>query len=559
MKIDWRDWETKAFQLAKEQNKPVLLDISACWCHWCHVMDRTTYRDPKVVQAVNQDFVAVKVDNDRRPDINDRYNQGGWPTTVFLTPEGEVIAGGTYIPPGQMIDVLAKIKDLYHNNVDALEGLLAKQKPEREQDRPVGEAKPGLETFSLVVAALKQSFDSAHGGFGTAPKFPMVDALGLALYAWRETGEAQLLELVTKSLTAMGEGGVYDKHGGGFFRYSVTQDWSIPHYEKMLEDNAGLLNLYLDAFMITGETSFREKAYHILNYLLSTLLDGERGVFFGSQDADEEYYQLDRNARANKSAPAVDTVVYTNWNCLMATSLLKAGSVLGEKRYRQLALNCLAFLWDHCYTKQGVCHYYEGGGHLPGLMRDQVALVYSFLEAYQVTADRTYLDRAEEVCAWMLANLWDVDQGGFFDIPCDDDALARLGQRQRNINENALAAEALLRLSLITGKDIYRRHAEPSLGYFAALWHHYGIFAARYAQASHFLIAGPVEIEIKGDRAGAGFGPMLQACLDNYLPRKVIKFSERDGDRVQALVCREKSCQGPFTDPDQLRSELDRK
>lgn len=559
MKINWRDWETKAFQLAREQNKPILLDISASWCHWCHVMDSTTYREPKVVQAVNQDFVPVKVDNDRRPDINERYNQGGWPTTVFLTPEGEVIAGGTYIPPGQMVEVLAKIKDVYQQNADMIEGLLSRQNAEREQPRPGGEAKPAPESFPVVIAALKQAFDSTNGGFGRAPKFPMVDALNLALYAGCETRDAELLDLVSKSLTAMGQGGVYDQQEGGFFRYSVTQDWSVPHYEKMLEDNAGLLNLYLDAFLATGEVSLREKADHILGYLLSTLFDSEQSVFFGSQDADEEYYQLDLKARADRSAPAVDTAVYTNWNCLMANSLLKAGSVLGERRYTELASNCLAFLWDHCYTKGGAYHYYDGQGHLPGLMRDQVALAYSLLEAYQFTGEDTYLNRAAEVCSSMLANLWDKDKGGFFDIPGDDSALARLTRRYKNINENALAAEVLLRLNLITGKEDYRGHADASLGNFASLWPDYGIFAARYAQASHLLLNGPVEIEIKGDRGAPEFGAMLQACLTSYLPRKVIKFSDLNHARVQATICREKTCQGPFTSPDQLRSELARK
>jgi len=300
--VDWYPWSDAAFDRARAEDKPILLDIGAVWCHWCHVIDRESYDNPETAAIINAHFVAVKVDRDERPDVDVRYQnavsaitgQGGWPLTAFLTPDGHVFFGGTYFPPDAMQgrpgfkQVLHSVAEFYRTRRDqahAYAGELHQALHRLGEVRDSGE----LLTPALVTAAVSditRQFDPVHGGFGGAPKFPHSSALELLLRRHERTGDAELLSIVQRTLERMARGGVYDQLGGGFHRYSVDAAWIVPHFEKMLYDNAGLLANYAGVYRATGTPLFRDVAAGIVDYLRGTLMDSADGGFYTSQDAD---------------------------------------------------------------------------------------------------------------------------------------------------------------------------------------------------------------------------------------------------------------------------------
>jgi len=300
--IRWHEWGAEAFASAQRENKPMLLDIGAVWCHWCHVMDRESYDDPEVATIVNEHFVAVKVDRDERPDIDIRYQaavsavsgQGGWPLTAFLTPDGKPFYGGTYFPPDDGYGrpsfrrVLLSIASAYREkNGDVM-----------EQAKMVENAIAQTEFFSGrsgrissgVVAAIQESalkmFDAQHGGFGQAPKFPHPSVLDLLIEQYARRGDESLRNLIVTTLEHMANGGVYDQLAGGFHRYSVDERWVVPHFEKMCYDNSELLKNYVHGYQATGSQFFANVARDIIRWMDEWLSDRERGGFYASQDAD---------------------------------------------------------------------------------------------------------------------------------------------------------------------------------------------------------------------------------------------------------------------------------
>jgi len=297
----WREWNDAAFTQAKAEDKPILLDIGAVWCHWCHVMDRESYENAEVARVINQSFIPVKVDRDERPDIDARYQvavsaltgQGGWPLTAFLTPDGRPFYGGTYFPPDDrsgrpgMKRLLEAIAENYRTHRDQIHESAAKIADAlREVERPkTGEQAADEQVVKAIVENIGGMLDSQNGGFGSAPKFPHPAAIDLLLEAYLETRQEWLLNLVTTTLEHMGQGGVYDQIGGGFHRYSVDERWIVPHFEKMSYDNAGLLGNYLRAYQVTRNPFFREIAVGILGFLENVLSHPEAG-FYASQDAD---------------------------------------------------------------------------------------------------------------------------------------------------------------------------------------------------------------------------------------------------------------------------------
>ena len=300
--VEWHEWGEAAFELAKRENKPILLDIGAVWCHWCHVMDRESYEDPEIARIVNERFVAIKVDRDERPDIDTRYQvavqaisgQGGWPLTAFLTHEGKPFYGGTYFPPQDYYGrpsfrrVLVSIADAYrekHGDVleqsQLVEGAIAQSESFAAQ---MGSFSPQLIT-DIVDSALRM-FDETNGGFGSAPKFPHPSILDLLIDRYLRSGDERLRRVFTVTLEKMARGGIYDQLAGGFHRYSVDERWVVPHFEKMSYDNSELLKNYVHAYQATGSGLFAEVARGIIRWMDEWLSDRKRGGFYASQDAD---------------------------------------------------------------------------------------------------------------------------------------------------------------------------------------------------------------------------------------------------------------------------------
>ena len=318
--IRWHEWGDEAFAAAQRDNKPMLLDIGAVWCHWCHVMDRESYDDPEIAAIVNEHFIAVKVDRDERPDIDSRYQvavqavsgQGGWPLTAFLTPDGKPFYGGTYFPPNDGYGrpsfrrVLLSIAAAYsEKNGDVVEQAKMVESAVAQSELFAGRGgKVGAGIITAIQDSALQMFDSQHGGFGNAPKFPHPSALELLIerYAHNQRAELRsagqpgaavptradqnLRELILTTLEQMAHGGVYDQLAGGFHRYSVDERWVVPHFEKMSYDNSELLKNYVHAYQATGDKFFADVARDIIRWMDEWLSDREHGGFYASQDAD---------------------------------------------------------------------------------------------------------------------------------------------------------------------------------------------------------------------------------------------------------------------------------
>src|SRR5438552_9103 len=305
-RIYWHEWGEEAFATARRENKPILLDIGAVWCHWCHVMDRESYDDPEIAQLVNERFVAVKVDRDERPDIDSRYQvavssisgQGGWPLTAFLTPDGKPFYGGTYFPPNDHYGrpsfkrVLLAISDAYREkNGDVVEQAKMVENALSHAESFAGRSGEfSPKVINQIVESAMKMFDPRNGGFGTAPKFPHPAALDLLMDQYVRTGDEKLRDAVVISLEKMAHGGVYDQLAGGFHRYSVDERWVVPHFEKMCYDNSELLKNYVRAYQVTGSEFFAEIARDIIRWMDEWLSDREHGGFYASQDAD---YSMD--------------------------------------------------------------------------------------------------------------------------------------------------------------------------------------------------------------------------------------------------------------------------
>ncbi|MGA7459268.1 MAG: thioredoxin domain-containing protein [Candidatus Korobacteraceae bacterium] len=300
--IQWHEWGEEAFATAKRENKPILLDIGAVWCHWCHVMDRESYESAETAEIINREFIAVKVDRDERPDVDSRYQlavsaiagTGGWPLTVFLTPDGRPFYGGTYFPPidqwgrPSFKKILTAIADAYRNRREEV----LKSADEAMNVLTNAENFAGRESqFSpRLVGVMVQSalpvFDEKNGGFGSAPKFPHPAALDLLMDWYARTGEERVATVITTTLTHMARGGVYDQLAGGFHRYSVDEHWTVPHFEKMSYDNSELLKNYVHGYQVFGFEFYAHVARDIIRWMDEWLSDREHGGFYASQDAD---------------------------------------------------------------------------------------------------------------------------------------------------------------------------------------------------------------------------------------------------------------------------------
>jgi uncharacterized protein len=308
--IDWHEWGDAAFERAKSEDKPILLDIGAVWCHWCHVIDRESYENPEIAKIINEHFVAVKVDRDERPDVDLRYQsaisaisgQGGWPLTGFLLPDGKPFFGGTYFPPDDQMGrpgfrrLLHAVADSYRNKRAELERAANSLSDAVAQAEAFTGARADFDlgVVDEQIASITKLFDTKNGGFGRAPKFPHASAIDLLLERYQQTKEKHLLAMAETTLEKMARGGVYDQLAGGFHRYSVDERWLVPHFEKMSYDNSELLKNYLHASQVSAkhdwEASFSETAESMIRWINEVLSDQENGGFYASQDAD---YSLD--------------------------------------------------------------------------------------------------------------------------------------------------------------------------------------------------------------------------------------------------------------------------
>lgn len=608
-RIEWYPWGEEAFERAAVEDKPVFLSSGAIWCHWCHVMAAECFEDEEVVRLLNENCVNIKLDRDERPEIDRIYQQavsamgsgGGWPLSVFLTPDRKPFFGGTYFPledsygrPG-FKKVIKSVVDFYKSKrgdvLEYTEKLVDFLQPKQIPEGVINE--------DLLTGALKDildEFDPENGGFGKSPKFPMAGALEFLInryyFASRKKDLAGAEDfpldttgfVINKTLTAMAKGGFYDHLGGGFHRYSVDEAWLVPHFEKMADDNAWLLRNYVDAYRLFGDEQFKKISEGIVRFVRNTLSDPEGG-FFASQDADvipedeggyftwteedfrkalteEEYAVLSSHLfnesgamhhneakrvlsivmedeeiakrmgieksdvaeiigrgkekllreRFQRESPFVDTTLYTSLNGMLISAFLKAYRGLKDSHVKEFALKSLKRIMDLRYI-EGELFHAEG---VRALLDDYVHLIDALIAAYEVTGERAYNDGADELMEKCLNRFWDEGVGGFFNSEQDVGGVRlKVMEDIPHPSANALAIVCLLKLSYITDKDIYWRHAEAALKSYSMGAKDMGIHSAYYycAMDQYFnMLKLNLEVDPLGDIADAArfiFNPYI--------------------------------------------------
>ena len=567
--IPWREWDEEAFRDARAQDKPVLLTLGATWCHWCHVMDQTSYSDPRVIELVNSRFIPVRVDVDQRPDISLRYNQGGFPSVAFITGEGEFITGRPYTPPDEMAALLERVSV-------------------GEAIPPAGSGDRGLPrkdaSVDSVLERLGELYDDRFGGFGVEPKQPPWEALRFLAARYGLSGDRSLLDMVDRTLQGMWHG-IYDQKGRGFFRYSVSRDWKVPHYEKMLVTNSSLLTAYLEGYLLTRRRVYRDAAAGIVDYLLTTLQDQDSGLFYASQDADEPYYQMPWKDRDASTPPPIDRTFYAGWNALAADALIQASNVLGNAGCRRLGAAVLERLWRECWDPAAGLSRRAGedGGGTP-FLADQVWFLKAWLTMYQSSGEPEHLAKAVEV-ANTVRQVFGAPEGGCYDGPAPQSFEASLLPREQPVQDNGGWAEALLLLSHLTGDEGYQQQASATLGVFRSAVpgrSYLGGRASRrmeedeealflpagssWGRAQDMATHGPVKMLLIGDSSSPDYRRLQRAALGTFAPHRVVQVldSRRDEEQIRSLgfplhegaalyACMGERCLAPVTTPRALR------
>ncbi|UFU06944.1 thioredoxin domain-containing protein [Ruania halotolerans] len=574
--VDWQEWGEPAFAEARARDVPILLSVGYAACHWCHVMAHESFEDEQVAAVVNAGFVPVKVDREERPDVDAVYmrattamtGQGGWPMTCLLTPDGHAFYCGTYFPRDRFIDLLRAVTEVWRDNrAEVVEGAAGITERLREASRPAGQARTleesplGTARLDDALTALVDQADPRHGGFGGAPKFPPSMVLEYLLRHHARTGNPEALDLAEHTCSAMARGGIYDQLAGGFARYSVDAAWVVPHFEKMLADNAQLLRVYLHWYRTTGsalaERVIRETAEFLLRDLrtpeggfaasLDADTDGEEGLTYvwtpeqliaalGPEDGaraaamlgvteagtfeggTSTLRMLDEppaewpewrlrlfEARRLRPQPARDDKVVTSWNGLAIAALAEAGALLEEPSWVAAARQCGELVLTHT-TRDGAGRLRlrrasrDGQvGQAWGVADDYGNLAEGVLALHQATGEARWLEVADELLTTALEQFRAPDDS-FYDTADDGE---RLVLRMRGLTDNAepsgtsALAGALLTFSALTGRR--REEAEAALAAGSEVAGQDPRFAGWFLAVAEAAVSGPVQVAVVGD------------------------------------------------------------
>jgi uncharacterized protein YyaL (SSP411 family) len=461
-KVEWREWGPEAFAAAERAGKPVLLALHASWCEDCHEMDRTTYAEPRIAANVNDGFVPVRVDVDRHPRVRDRYNMGGFPSTVFTTPEGTVITGATFLG----IDGFREILDAVRRTWDG-EGLEAGSVPRAlaNADPPGGTLSPRVEEH--MVEQLLAAYDDEFGGWGTDVKFPLPRTVEFALVRARDQA-TRTLEAIRTRLT--------DTNDGGFYRFARNRNWSDPQREKLTDENAALVRAFAHGYRYTGEEAYRDTAERGVAYLTADLWTGEG--FAASQGGHDAYYRMEATERAEADPPTVDETLLAGHNALAADALLAFAAYTGDPRARRYAERALAVVRDLVREDGAVVHCRtDGEAGTTGLLTSQARTLAGLTTAGSVLGDP---EPAGAVADYAIDALRG-ESGAFRDGPAEGAGL--LDRPLFPLDTNAELAHGLVDLWALTGEDRYREAAREALAAFAEATDRMGVEVAHFASA----------------------------------------------------------------------------
>jgi len=488
--IPWLEWGADTFSRATAERKPVLLAIGAAWCRWTEEMDRVSYRDPEVVRLVTERFISIRVDADRRPDVSERYTLGGWPTTAFLTPSGEILGGGTYLEPAPLVLVLQQVSEAFATRRAEIDTRVGEPTGSRRTLAGPDTAAPVLDVDAgrWLDEQLLACFDRTWGGFGSASKRVHPDALATALVRGRDTASPDLTHVATHTLDAIATRGLWDPVEGGFFRYCDQRDWSEPHVEKVLTVNAQLLELFLSASRLLDRSDYASQATDIVRFVSGTFADPDGG-FYASQRADPAYAALSsREARSGHASPPIDRTVFTAATAAMASAYVLGASVLEDSSLLEYAATSIDRVVLATYEPgAGVGHNATGMPVARGLLTDQVRVSAALLDLYDATRQEVYLDMPRELMAYCDQMMWD-EAGGFTDrartgLAGFDAPVGLLREPHRPLGLNCDAAIVLARLGASAGEPRYRDLALRTLACQTPVYREHGLDGASYVRA----------------------------------------------------------------------------
>jgi uncharacterized protein YyaL (SSP411 family) len=604
--VDWYPWGPEALDRAREEDRPILLSVGYSACHWCHVMERESFEDPETAAYMNEHFVSVKVDREERPDVDAIYMEavqaisghGGWPMTVFLDPDGVPFYGGTYFPPDEsrgMPSFRMVMEAVVHAFETQREEIREKAPVTRERLGAIGAFEPrselpGPEDLEQAVQRLLGALDRRNGGFGGAPKFPPASSLELLL-ARDET------EAVELTLDGMLAGGIYDQLGGGFARYSVDAIWLVPHFEKMLYDNALLARAYLHGWQELGHQRYRRVCEETLDWLLREMR-GPEGGFYSALDADSEgeegrfyvwtpdqvrevlgddagpvidYYGVSEKgnfegsnvlhlargadspeppglaearqalleARAQRVWPGLDDKRLASWNALAIAVLADAGAVLGREDYLDAARAAAEFVLAELRGEDGnlLRTYKDGRAHLNAYLEDHAFLLEALLALYEATFEQRWFEQARTLAETTIERFGDPERGGFYSTSSDHEELIA---RRKEVGDhpipsgNSSAALGLLRLAALTGE---RRYAEWAEGVFALFGkpavEHPDAFA-QMLRALDFHLSPSREVALSGDEVGE----LAAVVRERFRPQLVLAGGPEGSEKPPLLAGR---------------------
>jgi uncharacterized protein len=661
--VDWYAWGEDAFSRARAENKPVLLSIGYSACHWCHVMEHESFENEQIAQLMNENFINIKVDREERPDLDQIYmnavqmmtHHGGWPMTVFLTPEAVPFYGGTYFPPEDRHNlpgfprVLLNVANAYRERADEVTtnavALLTELR--RANTAPESTETLSVNLLDSAYRAAIKNYDRINGGFGSAPKFPPAMTLEFLMRVYHRTGEKEALEIVTHTSEQMARGGIYDQLGGGFHRYSTDARWLVPHFEKMLYDNALLSRQYLHLYQLTGDLSARSIAEGTLDYVVREMTDA-RGGFYSTQDADSEGHEgkffvwsleeiqaalgsqaqlfgayFDVTAAGNfegknilnvtrskkevaaaekvsvehleevltagiktlfvlreqRIKPARDEKVLTAWNGLMLASFAEAAAILQRKDYEDIARKNARFVLDNLYRDGLLLRTYKDGqAKLNGYLEDYAFFIDGLLSLFEATGEFEWFDAAVRLARTMIEEFWDDAAGGFFFTGSSHEELI---VRSKDYYDNAtpsgnsVAADVMLRLSVITGDEDYARRAVAIFRSNATAMQRYPPAFGRALSALDFHLSVPQEIVVIGQPGSPDRQALQDVVWRSFLPNRVLmQVSPADAathqslplllgrglrnNQATAFVCEKYVCKEPVATPEELDKQLSR-
>lgn len=595
--VNWFGWCDEAFEKAQREDKPILVSIGYSACHWCHVMERESFENEEIAAILNENFVSIKVDLEERPDIDQIYmtfvqmtnGNGGYPLNVFITPDKIPFFGGTYFPPEDRFrmpsfqKVLAAIVESWQTRRDELMNSANEVLNEmrRVSNLEISPDELNFEQTDAAFDGFVKYFDKTNGGFGGAPKFPPPMSLEFLLRYWKRTGNENALEMVKKTCEKMAHGGIYDQLGGGFHRYSTDASWLVPHFEKMLYDNAQLARIYLHLFQATKDEFYKRIAVETLEYVRREMLD-ESGGFYSAQDADSEgiegkffvwtaqeiaevlgtedaqifnnYYDVSEEgnfeesnilnvkslsaetpeksrkilfeAREKRIKPFRDEKVLTAWNGLMLATFAEAGAILNSDEYLQIAKRNADFIIENMQSDgYWLRTWKDGKAKLDAYLEDYANFADGLTELFQVSGEVKYLVEAKRLADLMISEFWDEPSGGFYFTANNHEKLLI---RSKDFYDNAtpsgnsVAADVLLKLAKITGDANYEKLAETILRLVLPQARRYPQGFGRVLSALEFYLAPTKEIVVLGEKGN----DLEREIWSDYLPNKVVVLAE---------------------------------